>query len=127
MRHGLYAALRPPYPIQIHGNRRGDILTAARLANVLEPGSLNVPVTETGREIFASARGGERFRRALGDARACAAEAFERQQTKRDEREKDGDGGVQHGATFRRAADPEIAVLCVKMGWRLGPVSKIDS
>jgi exodeoxyribonuclease-1 len=79
LRHSLYASLRQPYVIQFHGNRRGDVLYAARFANALNPGILTVPLNEKQVDTFAleklaPANGftGHQAHDALGDARAAA-------------------------------------------------------
>jgi exodeoxyribonuclease-1 len=78
LRHSLYGALRQPYVIQLRGNARGDVLRAAQLARVLDPGSLVVPV-KTGKpsfglETLAQANGytGHDAHDALGDVHATA-------------------------------------------------------
>jgi exodeoxyribonuclease-1 len=78
VRHGLYAALRQPYAMQYHGNRRADIMRASQLASVLDPGGIEVP-RNGGKATFklqllAPANGFSEHdaHDALGDARAAA-------------------------------------------------------
>ena len=56
LRQAFYKTLHPPYLTNTNGNCRMDSLAVLRAVDLLEPGTLSIPVNDKGRMIFSLSR-----------------------------------------------------------------------